>query len=130
MQMTSWMILSPLLIGIGLVGFALWQLIQEIKTSLKQMKSLQEELDRAKKNVAATVPEIQNLVANAKEGAEEGRILVAESKEIYAKVRTVTDVVRNFDTTPVRQGIAFIRYKREERRIQKFPEKLHSWLDR
>ena len=127
--LSNWIILSPLLIGILLLAYGAWQLIREIKPALKQVKSLQEEMDRAKSVVEETIPEIQSLVASASEEMQNGRALVEEGKEVFARVKEIVGIARAIDTAPVHQGIAYLQYRRDQRRIRKLPEKAKDWLE-
>ena len=112
----SWMIFTPLLAALILLAYYAWQAFKEIQPTLKQVKSLQQEIQKTKGIVGTLIAEVQTSKTKATEQAENAKELVSYSRQTFQNAKEVVGAVKSLDTLPVRRAISFARQKREEYR--------------
>ena len=114
----DWIILTPLVPALLVLVYTGWQAYKEVKPTLKEVNTLKLEILKTREAVQTLMVDVQSTKARAMEQAEVVQGLIADSRDTYGKVREVMNTVVSMDTLTVRQGIAYWKHRREDRRLQ------------
>jgi len=115
--MGNWVFLVPIVPALLLLFYFAWRAFKEVKPTLHQVKRMRQEVQKTKEMVDTLVADIQLTRARATTQAEVVQGLIADSKEVYGKVKDVLTTVRSLDTLPAQRAISYLKQKREDRRV-------------
>ena len=116
--MGNWVFLVPIIPALFLLFYFAWRAFKEVKPTLQQVKRMRQEIQKTKEMVDTLVADIQLTRARATGQVEVVQGLIADSKEVYGKVKDVLATVRSLDTLPAQRAISYLKQKREDRRVQ------------
>ena len=116
--MGNWVFLVPIVPALLLLFYFAWRAFKEVKPTLHQVKRMRQEVQKTKEMVDTLVADIQLTRARATTQAEVVQGLIADSKEVYGKVKDVLTTLRSLDTLPAQRAISYLKQKREDRRVQ------------